>query len=596
MDGRDGVSNSIRRSRQWDPRLTTRLVAELQAAQAARGHAGAPPTFLDIGAQIGWFTVLAASLGARTIAVEPNRANAERIEHSLCLNELLPPTAPVTIHRSGLGDKVERCFLVARKANLGSPSTICSVADEPAAAARMNGMSERYHDYVVVGSANLTRLDALIREPVDVLKIDTEGHELLVSRGWSAIFDAQPRRPRFIATEFAPALISSMRADGDDPLDYLRFFTTRGYRIAEQTGLFVGADEEGLQRWWKALQPLGAGRIMDLFIVDEQHIAASNPLDIAAPAIGRALEESTGTDKFAEPRVPGHVLDLSERVPPTHWLIMHMGMTGGTTMLSVLRSLTSQANLSFQVEYGYHGNHGGPVKKLGLRAWNPLQPARVIMGHYLTFNTSFHPGFHLKLPRGAPYKYVAMMREPYSWVHGLYFHFHPRASSSRQVRQAASNTTSSVASHMRAFIATQLTACPCVLRSGGRYCLKHSEVHQMNYWLAPTSASQCDGAYDSMSQRATEVPCARVLQAWSLVPLILLNERYDDSIALLAREFGVTPPPRIPRLNTHHEAYMQQLSFHDAIELSSILSSTCLPDIYTAARQRFEAQHSRTDL
>ena len=64
-DGFDYVKQDIEKTGAWEPRTTGYIRANLKPGQ----------TFLDIGAQVGYFSALASSLGARVIAFEPSSEN-----------------------------------------------------------------------------------------------------------------------------------------------------------------------------------------------------------------------------------------------------------------------------------------------------------------------------------------------------------------------------------------------------------------------------------------------------------------------------------------------------------------------------------------
>lgn len=63
--------------------------------------------FLDIGANIGWYTLAAASLGFKTLAFEPFNENLHYIEQSLLVNEGFSDL--VTVYDYALGDKESQC-------------------------------------------------------------------------------------------------------------------------------------------------------------------------------------------------------------------------------------------------------------------------------------------------------------------------------------------------------------------------------------------------------------------------------------------------------------------------------------------------------
>ena len=106
-----------------------------------------------------------------------------------------------------------------------------------------------------VASLNLTTLDSIVRQPVDVIKIDVEGNEMLVAKGSERLFGRhQARLPHFITSEFAPTWIHA-KDNATDPLDYVRYFTQRGYTVTDTHGGHAGCTAEDQQRWlaecWK---------------------------------------------------------------------------------------------------------------------------------------------------------------------------------------------------------------------------------------------------------------------------------------------------------------------------------------------------------
>jgi FkbM family methyltransferase len=167
---KDGVSSAIASTKMWDRRKTALLADELPLMHARLGH---KPVLLDIGANQGWFTLLATATGhARVIAVEASNSNAARLERSLCLNGAYF-TKHVTLHKVGVGATTAECALVARRRNIASPAVVCGQVD-PAAFMNQWGAPLGFKDYVVTGTMHQTRIDDLVNSRVDVLKIDVE--------------------------------------------------------------------------------------------------------------------------------------------------------------------------------------------------------------------------------------------------------------------------------------------------------------------------------------------------------------------------------------------------------------------------------------
>jgi FkbM family methyltransferase len=177
--------------------------ANVEAALRARLRSGA--TFLDIGANIGVFTGLGASLvgpDGRVIAVEPIARNVELIERMCRGNGF----RNVRVIRAAASDR-------AGKIALRTEATTSNAATPAAAGVRLRAESGTTLDVpaVVLDDvlADLARLD--------VVKIDVAGMEPLALCGLAKTLERF--RPSLI-TEFHPWAIE--RASSEAPIEVLR--------------------------------------------------------------------------------------------------------------------------------------------------------------------------------------------------------------------------------------------------------------------------------------------------------------------------------------------------------------------------------------
>lgn len=170
---------------------------ESDATSFLRQSIKAGDTFIDIGANLGYYTVLAAKLGARVVAYEPD-AQAFRL---LKKNILLHRLKNVTAHNVAVSDvEGQSDFFV--KAPGSSFNSLMPV---------VNG---------VTVSVQTVRCEV----PFDICKIDVEGAELKVLGGLT-------HKGR-ILVELAPAVL---RALGMTEAAYLSALRGRGYLIADLT-------------------------------------------------------------------------------------------------------------------------------------------------------------------------------------------------------------------------------------------------------------------------------------------------------------------------------------------------------------------------
>ena len=92
-----------------NPFVNKRIFAgnyEPAVSQLLGSHASRADLFVNIGANIGYHALHAASLGAKTMAVEPDALNFFQLKRNLTLNDLRVP-----LHRLALGEKVGQILL-----------------------------------------------------------------------------------------------------------------------------------------------------------------------------------------------------------------------------------------------------------------------------------------------------------------------------------------------------------------------------------------------------------------------------------------------------------------------------------------------------
>ena len=159
---RDAVGRTIMRRRAYEPQMTDWLLANL-----GKGSQG---IFVDVGANLGWFTLQAArhERVQRVVAIEPDAVNHGLLQANISRN---PSRAPVDAVLCALGAASGLARLQRYKgSNLGRHSLL--------------------KDYGHGGSwVPIERLDELLQRmqlaeaPIAAMKIDVEGYEPLVLAG-----------------------------------------------------------------------------------------------------------------------------------------------------------------------------------------------------------------------------------------------------------------------------------------------------------------------------------------------------------------------------------------------------------------------------
>lgn len=188
---------------------------ELHYLQKFLGKNGA---FIDVGANIGLFTLKAAPLAGRVVAVEPG----EEAGHQLDANVALNGFSNVSVVRKALSDQPGRAVLFHNP-----------LGDDPQAFSLLSDGTDSGSEAV-----DLVTLDKLVEEQnvsrVDCIKIDVEGAEDLVLAG--AVGTLTRDRPTVIFEINCPTLV---KAGGDPAAAWNRLvgFNYRFYRIGEDGSL-----------------------------------------------------------------------------------------------------------------------------------------------------------------------------------------------------------------------------------------------------------------------------------------------------------------------------------------------------------------------
>lgn len=187
-------------------------------------------TVLDVGANFGYFTLLAArAVGAKgTVhAFEPEPGNFALLEKNIAANGYADR---VHAHRIALSDAASRAELFTDPANLGNPSLASK--NVPAGSGSVIVDVQRLDSFLDgLGSA---------RPRVDLLKMDTQGYEPRVIAGAHQLIERD--RP-WLLLEIWP---SGVRRAGGDPEALLTGLVARGYAMRRLDDKGMPADTIGI--------------------------------------------------------------------------------------------------------------------------------------------------------------------------------------------------------------------------------------------------------------------------------------------------------------------------------------------------------------
>jgi FkbM family methyltransferase len=214
------ISQTIIGHETYEPHVTAVLKRELREDHV----------FLDIGANMGWYTLLAANIlrKGKVIAVEPMYSNAQLIYQSLIQNDF------------------KNVFVFPYAATDRSTLLQLNFVRTNAYVTATSGAS---HAHRYVQGVKLD--DILGQEPkIDIVKIDIEGHEPLALQGMQGLI--RKHHP-ILVSEFHPKALREY--SNCDPSSYLQSILDFGYRLAvidSQGQELIFAETDAILEYWRS--------------------------------------------------------------------------------------------------------------------------------------------------------------------------------------------------------------------------------------------------------------------------------------------------------------------------------------------------------
>jgi FkbM family methyltransferase len=209
------ISGSVHSGNEpWDGFVWRKLVSLLQHRET--GHT---PLFVDVGANLGYFSLAAASMGAHVIAFEPMSRNARKFSKSILKNQF---EGRITLYQNAVWEEGS-VFPLSMHATSTSNQGNGQVRSQGSGAELGQGVYGV--DYV-----NGVSLSYVVREDVDVLKIDVEGSEGVVIAGAKRLIC--DFSVKYILMEFTEV---KQRTDQYSAVEMLRFLDSAGYFVSDVT-------------------------------------------------------------------------------------------------------------------------------------------------------------------------------------------------------------------------------------------------------------------------------------------------------------------------------------------------------------------------
>lgn len=171
---------------------------------------------VDVGANIGYYTVLLAKKCKKVYAFEPDKINFEILKKNVEANKL----KNVVAINAAVGSKDEEKILYKSKENLGDHKLFG------------DGKKEK---------VKIIKLDSFIKEPVDLIKIDTQGWEPEVIGGAKKIIE---KNKPIIFMEYSPTSYKEAKLDGKKMMNFLKNIYKKFWWIDEWLYIYKNLSQE----------------------------------------------------------------------------------------------------------------------------------------------------------------------------------------------------------------------------------------------------------------------------------------------------------------------------------------------------------------
>ena len=217
------VSRRIRQEGIWEPYETSLVLSLLQPGEV----------FVDVGANIGYFSILAASVvgdGGAVFAFEPDPANYRLLQANATLNDL---HSRITAVEAGLAAVSADGRLFLSEDNLGDHQ-IYAVNDE------RSSLPITLHNGTEYLATKLHRLD--------LLKVDTQGSEYQVMAGLLPLLRGLPCIPRIII-ELTPLSLRQAGASGRALIELLATLGQPMWIVDHIEHCLVASNTQELAQW-----------------------------------------------------------------------------------------------------------------------------------------------------------------------------------------------------------------------------------------------------------------------------------------------------------------------------------------------------------
>ena len=210
----DYVSQEILTCFSWESDETTNLLNALVFYSAIYNLKPHEIYFLDIGANIGWYSLFIANNGYNVLSFEPSEIHNYIFKKNYCLNN----EVNITIINKGLYDDEKKCNYYTKEENKAYGTVFCE---------ENKNITKNLNES---GQVILTKLSNympfLVNNKLAVMKIKIDGSEGKAIEGGIKLITKY--HIPFIFLEFNP---KGLEQHGTDPIKFLKMFLRYGYKF-----------------------------------------------------------------------------------------------------------------------------------------------------------------------------------------------------------------------------------------------------------------------------------------------------------------------------------------------------------------------------
>ena len=214
---KDRVSSTIIRQKNWEAGETNNLLNSLNFYSNKTKIKNEDIYILDIGANIGWYSITLGRYGYKIIGFEPSQINYYILKKNYCLNKGIN----VVFINKGLNTEENICDLYNQTDNEGNGMVIC----DKKVSLLSHFQKKKSLEIKLTKLSNY--IPFLSDKNLALIKIDVEGFE-------GGIELITKYHVPFIFMEFSK---ESLKLHGTDPKEFLQMFENNGYKISTRNFL-----------------------------------------------------------------------------------------------------------------------------------------------------------------------------------------------------------------------------------------------------------------------------------------------------------------------------------------------------------------------